>query len=122
MTEPHTLLGALAPAAPLAARLRPTTLDEIVGQADEMARKAKSDGGDRSAVADVSASRRWRMRLDADVSPVVLAGTEGEFAEQVRALGIPCHFVPLKLYATQAPDSRRKFASQHTIVQSSSRP
>lgn len=34
MTEPHTLLGALAPAAPLAARLRPTTLDEIVGQAD----------------------------------------------------------------------------------------
>ncbi|MEN9705322.1 MAG: hypothetical protein RLZZ393_1201 [Pseudomonadota bacterium] len=39
-----------------------TEFDEIVGQADEMARKAKSDGGDRSAVADVSASRRWRMR------------------------------------------------------------
>ena len=32
MNDKPTLLGALAPAAPLAARMRPTTLDEIVGQ------------------------------------------------------------------------------------------
>jgi putative ATPase len=32
MTDKPTLLGAIAPAAPLAARMRPTTLDEIVGQ------------------------------------------------------------------------------------------
>ena len=32
MTKQETLLGALAPAAPLAARMRPTTLDEVVGQ------------------------------------------------------------------------------------------
>ena len=32
MTKQETLLGALAPAAPLAARMRPTTLDEMVGQ------------------------------------------------------------------------------------------
>ena len=33
MTKQETLLGALAPAAPLAARMRPTSLDEVVGQA-----------------------------------------------------------------------------------------
>ena len=32
MTKQETLLGALAPAAPLAARMRPATLDEVVGQ------------------------------------------------------------------------------------------
>ncbi|MEI7605603.1 MAG: AAA family ATPase, partial [Chloroflexota bacterium] len=32
MEEKQTLLGALAPAAPLAARMRPTSLDEVVGQ------------------------------------------------------------------------------------------
>ena len=32
MTKQETLLGSLAPAAPLAARMRPTTLDEVVGQ------------------------------------------------------------------------------------------
>jgi len=32
MDERSTLLGTLAPAAPLAARMRPTTLDEVVGQ------------------------------------------------------------------------------------------
>ncbi len=32
MEEKQTLLGALAPASPLAARMRPTSLDEVVGQ------------------------------------------------------------------------------------------
>jgi len=32
VTKQETLLGSLAPAAPLAARMRPTTLDEVVGQ------------------------------------------------------------------------------------------
>ncbi|MGA1354239.1 MAG: AAA family ATPase, partial [Candidatus Limnocylindrus sp.] len=32
MSNDATLLGALAPAAPLAARMRPATLDEVVGQ------------------------------------------------------------------------------------------
>ena len=32
MDERSTLLGTLAPAVPLAARMRPTTLDEVVGQ------------------------------------------------------------------------------------------
>ena len=32
MKEKATLLGGLAPAQPLAARMRPTTLDEVVGQ------------------------------------------------------------------------------------------
>jgi len=32
MSNDATLLGALAPAAPLAARMRPTTIDEVVGQ------------------------------------------------------------------------------------------
>jgi putative ATPase len=32
MSNDSTLLGALAPAAPLAARMRPATIDEVVGQ------------------------------------------------------------------------------------------
>ncbi len=35
---------------------------EIIGQADEMARRAKSDGGDRTAVANAVASKRWKLR------------------------------------------------------------
>lgn len=35
---------------------------EIIGQADEMARRAKTDGGDRTAVADAVASKRWKLR------------------------------------------------------------
>jgi diguanylate cyclase (GGDEF)-like protein len=39
-----------------------TDFSEIVGQADEMTRRAKNDGGDRSVVANASASKRWKFR------------------------------------------------------------
>jgi diguanylate cyclase (GGDEF)-like protein len=39
-----------------------TEFSEIVGQADEMARRAKSDGGDRSTVANATAAKRWKVR------------------------------------------------------------
>lgn len=35
---------------------------EIIAQADEMARRAKTDGGDRTAVADAVTSKRWKLR------------------------------------------------------------
>jgi glycosyltransferase involved in cell wall biosynthesis len=36
-------------------------------------------------------------------TPYVLAGTDGEFAAQVRALGIPCQIVPLRQLDRQRP-------------------
>jgi glycosyltransferase involved in cell wall biosynthesis len=43
--------------------------------------------------------------------PFVLAGTDGEFATQVRALGIPCHVVPLRQL-----DRQRPFASLASVT------
>jgi glycosyltransferase involved in cell wall biosynthesis len=43
--------------------------------------------------------------------PVVLAGTEGELASQVRALGVPCEIVPLHQL-----DRRRPLASVRSVA------
>src|SRR5215510_13822597 len=50
--------------------------------------------------------------LDASrYEPVVLAGTEGEFADQVRALGIPCQVADLRPF-----DAKHPLVSMQSIV------